>query len=402
VVVKVQHPGVEKKIAVDLDILGGLAQLAERLPEFRNYRPRAIAQEFQRVMRRELDFGRELRNLEQFARHFRDNPTVRIPKPFAEYSTSRVLTMELIEGVSFADLPRAPPPGFDAREVARRGANLYLEMIFVHGFYHADPHPGNVLWLEGGVIGLLDFGMVGRIDEELQEAISEMLMAVIERDPEQLTTIIIRAGQTPPGLDRSALAVDVTDFIAHYGSMSLERFDLAGALREITEIIRRYNITLPSPLAMLLKVLITLEGTSRLVCPQFSLVEIMAPYHRKLLWRRWSPRRQFRKFRRFVAELEHFAGLLPRGMTEILQQVQSGKFDVHLDHRGLEPSVNRLVLGMLTSALFLGSALLLARNFPPLIFDEYSAPGLAGVVVSLGMGWRLWRAINRSGHLDQR
>lgn len=400
VAVKVQHPDIQKKIAVDLDILAGLALLAERIPEFRNYRPRAIALEFQRTMKRELDFRRELRNIEQFAANFRDDATVRIPQAYPALSSARVLTMEWIDGVKFSDLPRNPPPGCDHREVARRGANLYLEMIFGQGFYHADPHPGNVVLLKDNVIGLLDFGMVGRIDESLQDSIIEMLAAVAQQDAESLTSILIRIGQIPAGLDRSALAIDVTDFVAHYGNVPLERFELGSALRDMTEMIRRHNITLPAPLAMLLKMLITLEGTSRLVCADFSLIDIMTPYYKRLLWRRFSPRRQMRKLQRFVAEIEHLVGLLPRGLSEILQQVQSGKFDVHLDHRGLEPSVNRLVLGMLASALFLGSSLLLSRDVAPLF--GISAPGAFGAVVSILLGFRLWLAINRSGHLDHR
>ena len=401
VVVKVIHRDIEKKIAVDLDILAGIAQLAERALELRNYRPRAIVQEFHRTMKRELDFARELRNIEHFSRDFCDNPTVHIPRTYPALSTSRVLTMELIEGAKFCDLARSPPTQFHPREIARRGANLYLEMIFVNGIYHADPHPGNVVLMHNDVIGLLDFGMVGRLDEGLQEDISEMLMAVADRDARMLTSTIVRVGQAPAGLDRGALEVDIADFVAHYGSMSLERFDLGGALREVTEIIRRYNIMLPASLAMLLKVLITLEGTSRLVCPDFGLVEIMAPYQRKLLWRRFSPRRQLRKARRLYSEVEHLVGILPRGITEILQQVQTGKFDVHLDHRGLEPSVNRLVLGMIASALFLGSSLLMHRGLPPVIFEGISLPGLAGIGLSFYLGWRLLRAINRSGRLDQ-
>jgi ubiquinone biosynthesis protein len=144
-----------------------------------------------------------------------------------------------------------------------------------------------------------------------------------------------------------------------------------------------------------------------LACPDFSLIEVMAPYRRKLLWRRFSPRRRARRLRRLISEIEHMIEVLPRGVVDVLEQVQSGKFDVHLDHRGLEPSVNRLVLGMLASALFLGSSLLLSRNVPPLIHvpplvEEISALGLAGCFVSIALGLRLWRAIKKSGRLDSR
>jgi ubiquinone biosynthesis protein len=406
VVVKVLHTDIEKKVAVDMEILAGLAQLAERVPEYQNYRPKAVVGEFQRAMHRELNFGRELRNLEQFARDFHDNPTVHIPRPYAELSTKRVLTMELVEGMKMAEIVQSPPPGANLPEIAQRGAAICLEMIFDKGFYHADPHPGNILVMENNVIGLLDFGMVGRIDERLLDDLGEMLLALGDQDPEHLCSLIIRTSKVPINLDRSSLTLDITDFLAHYSSQPLDQFDLSGALKEITELIRRYNIMLPARIAMLIKALITLEGTSQLVSPKFSLVQMMQPYRRKILWRRLSPRRRLRKLRRFLAEIEHVIEMLPRGITEIFEQVQSGKFDVHLDHRGLEPSVNRLVLGMLSSALFLGSTLLLSRNVPPVlnwapIFQNTSATGLAGCVVSIYLGWRLLRAINKTGHLDR-
>ncbi len=401
VVVKVQHAHIESKVNVDLDILAGLAQLAEQFPEFQNYRPRALVAEFQRALRRELDFGREERNIQQFARDFRHDTTVHIPRTYPNWSTHRVLTMELIEGVKLSETERLAAGGVDLEEVARRGAAICLEMIFSNGFYHADPHPGNILLMRDQVIGLLDFGMVGRIDQQLQEDFGEMLVAIGNQDAEHLTSLVMRIGATPPGLDRTGLSIDVADFVAHYGSLSLERFDLSGVLNEMTEMIRRYHIMLPARIAMLIKVLVTLEGTARLLSPKFSLIEVMAPYRKKMLWRRLSPRRRVRKMRRLYSEMEHLIEALPRGIMDILEQVQSGRFDVHLDHRGLEPSVNRLVLGMLASALFLGSSLLLSRDVPPLMYG-ISALGVAGSVVSFALGLRLWRAISKSGKLDRR
>jgi ubiquinone biosynthesis protein len=313
------------------------------------------------------------------------------------------------------------------------------------------------------VIALLDHGMVGRIDERMQEDIEEMLLAVAGQDADHLTSIIVRVGQTPPELDRALLSVDVADLVAHYGSQSLEDLDVGGALREMVDMICRYRITLPARIALLVKTLITLEGTSRLLNPRFTLIEAIKPYRRKMLMRRMSPRRRVRKFRRFLADLEHLIESLPQGVMDILDQVQSGTFDVHLDHRGLEPSVNRLVLGLLASALFLGSSWLLAHKVPPTISwrssyqvqeaveeagvpspsspreedvaeappekaalepplpdtaqvegsaDTTKAPaetvirevsifGAAGCFIALLMGLRLLRAINKSGHLDR-
>src|SRR5262245_3889038 len=180
VVVKVQHAGIETKVSEDLEVLAGLAQLAEQFPEFKPYRPTANVAEMGRTLRRELDFGREERNLHQFAEIFRDDPTILIPKAYTDLSTPRVLTMYLIEGIALPQPGLIEAAGVDREEVARRGANLYMQMIFTHGFFHADPHPGNIILLPGNVVGLLDFGMVGRIDERLREQIEGMLIAIVQ------------------------------------------------------------------------------------------------------------------------------------------------------------------------------------------------------------------------------
>ncbi|NUQ65866.1 MAG: AarF/ABC1/UbiB kinase family protein [Pirellulales bacterium] len=232
-------------------------------------------------------------------------------------------------------------------------------------------------------------------------ALEEALIAVSNTDAEHLATIIIRVGKVPPELDRTALTLDLADFVSHYATQPVDAFDVSGALREVVELIRRYRIRLPARIAMLIKVLITLEGTAQLLNPHFNLLEIMQPYRRKMLVRRYSPQRHIRKLQRFYSDLEHLLGILPQGIVDILEQVQSGKFDVHLDHRGLEPSVNRLVLGMLASALFLGSSLLLSNNVPPLVWGV-SVFGASGCLAAIVLGLRLWRAINKSGRLDRK
>src|SRR4029079_10635932 len=173
VAVKVRHTGIEEIIRRDLEILTGLAHWAERVPELSNYRPRATMAEFQRTLRPELDFGREERNPQHFALLFASAATVEIPRSYPELSTSRVLTMEYLEGIKLSHTEKLQEAEFDLEEIARRGADLYLKMIFTFSFYHADPHPGNVIVLPGNVIGLLDFGMVGRLDDALREDVED-------------------------------------------------------------------------------------------------------------------------------------------------------------------------------------------------------------------------------------
>ena len=420
VVVKVQHANIESKVNEDLEVLANLAQLAEQFEDFQPYRPKANSAEMARTLRRELDFGREERNLHQFNLLFQNDATVCIPQAYTDLSTARVLTMSMVDGLPISDPLVLDAAGINRDEVARRGAELYLQMIFVHGFYHADPHPGNILILPGDVIGLIDFGMVGRLEERLREDIEEMLLAIVQHDVPMLTRIIKRIGQTPANLDESALANDMADFVGNYSTQSLDQFDLSGALLDMTEIIRRFRIMLSPQVALLIKVLVTLEGTTKLLSPRFSLMEVMQPFQKKMLLRRLSPARQIRKLRRLWVEMEHLAEVVPQHITRIMEQIQAGKFDVHLDHRGLGPSVNRLVLGMLASALFLGSSWMLSNRVEPMIppdtlfwtdikwvvvegwLPKLSVLGILGCVTSILVGLRLIWAIGKSGHLDQK
>jgi ubiquinone biosynthesis protein len=324
--------------------------------------------------------------------------------------------MDMVDGIPLSQPGLLEAAGLDREEVARRGATLYMQMIFTHGFFHADPHPGNILLLPGNVIGLLDFGMVGRIDERLRENIEDMLLAIVQHDVPLLVRMIKQIGSPPPQLDEAGLANDVADFVGHYATQSLEHFNVGGALTDMVEIMRRYGILLPPTVAMLIKTLVTLEGTSKLLSPRFSLMEVLQPFQKGLMLRRLSPVRQAKKLRRLYLEVEQLVEVLPQRIVQILEQIQSGKFDVHLDHRGLGPSVNRLVLGLLASALYVGSSFLLSYKVPPLLFFQSDAApagnwfgmqnisllGLAGCTLSILIGLRLIWAIGKSGHLDQK
>jgi len=409
VVVKVRHCGIERVVDTDLDILVGLASLAAKLDDFKNYRPEAIVREMSRTMRRELDFEREARNLKQFRALFENEPAVVIPEPISELSSSRMITMQRVTGTKLREMRAAPPAGVDPAEVARSGANLYLQMIFNHGFYHADPHPGNLVVTDDGKIGLLDFGMVGRISEQLREDIEAMLVAIVNQDVLMLTALIKRVGNCPLDLNESALSNDIADFVGQYSTQVVAHFDMSGALNDFVSVVRRYEISLPSEAMLLIKVLVTLEGTGRLLNPQFSLMEIMKPFQRMLILKRMSPARQMRKMRRFYLEAEQLVDALPQRVSNILEQIQTGRFDVHLVHRRLGPTANRLVVGLMTSALFLGSSLMLSYKVPPLFFpnkgplgiQDLSFLGLVGFFVSLMMGLRLMWAIRKSGNLDE-
>ena len=399
VVVKIQHAGIEDGIRNDLEIMTELARLAERFaPQLKQIQPLETTTEFSRTLLRELDFGRESRNLQQFSRNFAADDGVRFPSPYPELSGRRVLTMDMLEGISLSDADALRQAGLDLVEVAERGANMFVEMIFRDGFYHADPHPGNLMVLSGEVIGVLDCGMVGRIDDELREQIEDMLLAAIDQDAARLTSIVVQLGEVPAQFDRDVLQTEIDEFLLDYRDQSLAEFDVSGALNGIVAIIRRHQIILPARIALLLKVLVMLEGTSRQLSPEFSLAELLQPYREKAIQRRLSPQRFWKKLSLAYREWNHLLEILPGDLADILSQVKRGSFDIHLEHRRLEATANRLVLGIISAAAFVGSATLWSRQVPPVV-GGYSVPGILGCAAATYLAWRVIRAIKRSGDL---
>jgi ubiquinone biosynthesis protein len=400
VVVKVQHAGIVDKIMPDLDILADLAELAEKhSSQMRLYQPVAVVRQFRRTLLRELDFTLERRNLEEFAKNFAQDNTVHFPRAYAEFSTRRVLTMERLDGILGTDSAALTASGADLNEFAHRGVNMYLQMIFRDSFYHADPHPGNLMLLPGGVVGVIDCGMVGRLDAELAEGLDDMLMAVVNHNSADLGEILLRLGSAPPATPRDQLRADLTDFVADYVGQSIQDINVGAALNNLFEIVRRYNITLPPPLSLLLRTLVELEGTAQRLSPEFSLAEVCRPYYMTMVRQRLSLRGILGRLHHAYRDWERLAESLPRDLNDVLQRVRDGTFSVHLDHRHLDPVINRLVLGVMTAALFVGSCLLWSMKAPPLIHGV-SVFGGVGYLMAAYFGWHLLRAIKKSGDIN--
>ena len=402
VVIKVQHAGIADKIMPDLDILAGLAELAEKhASRIRPYRPVAVVRQFRRTLLRELDFTVERRNLEEFAEHFAKDDTVHFPRAYAQFSTRRVLTMERLDGILGTDSAALAASGADLDEFARRGANMYLQMIFRDAFYHGDPHPGNLMLLPGAVVGVLDCGMIGRLDEELEEDLDQILMAVVSQNWVNLEEIVLRLGSAPPDTPRDELRADLSDFVADYVGQSIQDVDLGGALNSLFEILRRYNIALPPGLSLLLRTLVELEGTARRLSPEFSLAEVLSPFYTTMVRRRLSPQSVLDRLLHAYPDWERLVQSLPRDVGDVLRRVRDGTFFVHLDLRHIDPVINRLVLGVITAALLVSSALLWSMKAPPMIAGV-SAFGGAGYLVAVYLGWRLLRAIKKSGVINSK
>lgn len=451
VVIKVQRSGIEKTVQQDIEVLSGLAVLAQRVESLAVWRPSEIANQLAPMITRELNFGRERQTLVHFADWIAEHhPKVVVPRPVDDLCTRRVLVMDELIGKSLAqclaedrdaardatsdrgaasangkahvdsasrndissrsELATRPALGAETkRRLSESLADVYLNMMFNEGLFHADPHTENLFLLEDGRLGILDFGMTGRIDETLRETIEDMLVAVGNGDQNRLVRLIRRVGDTPPTLDESSLAIDVADFVSTYGRQNLGEFDLTGALNELTDILHRHSIKLPNQSAMLLKMLISLEGTLRELDASFDSLGVVQTLAGKITLRRLSPKRRLRQAQRIYLEAESFLESAPDEVISLIQQVRRGDVRVSLEHQRLGPSVNRLVLGLMTSAVFLGSSLMLAFKVPPLAFvdqsflgmRELSVTGAVGVLGSISVMLWILLAIGRSGHLTR-
>ncbi|PHQ37114.1 ABC1 kinase family protein [Rhodopirellula bahusiensis] len=416
VVLKVQRRGIEKMMREDLDVLEGLAQWADHVESLAIWGPSDMVRQLMPMILRELDFNRERSNLKQFAQILEsDQAEIAIPSVFDQLCTRRVLVMEEMVGEPLAkiferddsettgestEMTRADLPP----ELGRTLARTYLRMVFEDGFFHADPHPGNLFCLRDGRLAILDFGMTGRIDEAMRESIEEMLAAINSGDCRRLTRLIRRVGNPRVDLDQSALEIDVADFVDTYGRQTLDRFDLAGALNQLSEILHRHGIGLPNQSALLLKMLISLEGTLREIGVGFDSLDIVRSYLRRVMIRRLTPARRLRQARRIYLESEAFMENAPEQLLSLMNQARLGQLQVRLEPKRFAPVVNRLVVGLMTSAVFLGSALMLSYEVSPVLFPDQptlgiqrvSILGLVGLVASFSVMVALCLAILRS------
>ncbi|WP_104062021.1 AarF/ABC1/UbiB kinase family protein [Arthrobacter sp. 4R501] len=361
VVVKVRRPDVIPTIEADLDILQNLAvQISNRWEAAGDYNLPGIAAEFAQTLRAELDYLQEGRNAERFAENFASDPGVHIPRVFWETTTSRVLTLERIVGMKVNDLAALDGAGIDRAALAVRSAGTALKMVFEDGFFHADPHPGNLFIESGGRIGLIDFGMVGEVNEKLRGQLGVLLTALARSDPGRVGSALLDLSVTRQPVDSSRLRADVTRFIALYEGRPLNQIEIGPLITQAVALMRTYHLQMPQELAKLLKMMIMAEGIGVELDPGFNLGVMLAPYARKLMLGRFAPQALASRMAAVSADAAELAGDLPELLRRVVDTLDTG-LEVHLRAAELEPLVgrverigNRLVAGMIAAALIGG------------------------------------------------
>ena len=396
--VKVQKRGAQEQIEADLSIMESLAQMAEEHSDHaKTWGVVRMVQEFRRVILNDLNFTRELRNIQTFEINFDEDFSVRFPTPWPELSSRRVLTMEFLDGILGTDIEALRESGEDLDAFAFRGANVYLKMIFRDGFYHADPHPGNLMLLRDGVLGIIDCGTVGRIDDALRDDLESLVESITQNDVEALTDTLWAQSKDQSDEAKIDLQTDVANLLENSeGSMKDVNFTVI--LVGMLQIFQKYKIAVRPGLTSLLRTLVELDGTARRLSPTFSLATVLQPYESEAIRRRLDPRWLMKKAKKGMFEWAEFLENLPKDLSTTLHKVRTGEFRVRLEHHSLNSIVNRVVLGILTASLILGSSLLWSSKAPPLI-NGVSALGALGFAAVLLLSWMLYKAIKESGEI---
>jgi len=398
VVVKIQRPNIEKTVNLDLDIIYDLARTAQqRISLASRFEVADLAEEFASALRTELDFRREAWNADRLRKNFADEPHLYVPKIYWDYSTRRLLVMERIKGIKIDNLDGLKAAGYDRQRLSAHAANFALKEILIDGFFHADPHPGNMLILPGEVIGVLDFGTVGRLDDQDRANLTRLFIAGVQLDVDGIVDQLQRMGVADYRVDRVGLQRDLKRILTRYYGLPIYEINAQEIAKAVQPIMYEYKLNIPTNYYLLMKTVIMMQGVGLKLDPDFDIIEAAQPYIGKLFRRMWLPSSWGPEVLRLAMDWKDFASILPRKTSHILDQLERGQLTVQAELPQLEATINmidklinRIIFSVLVAALVVALALLLPRL-------DYAWPwGLLTWIIVVGFFTLLFLAIRLS------
>ena len=399
VVVKVQRPGIEPVIEQDIHILFYLARMLEKyIPETRFYSPVGIVEEFSRSIRRELNFMLEASNAQHMRELFADDPTVYIPQIYGNLTSHKAMVMEKIKGVPIDELEQLRAQGHDPKQIAVSGCKAYLKQVFEFGFFHADPHPGNIMVMAEGQIAFVDFGIMGRLDAIYTTYLANIFFALANRDYDRLVAEYLNFGVITPETNLRRFKEDLIDFIEPYYGQPLKNIPVSEVFNYANKLMLAHRMKLMVELVLLGKTLVFVEGIGRQLDPGFNLLAIAKPYAATLLKKRLSPKILLDKISLNLTELSDLAKTIPRQLQILLRKAIQGELEIVVNQSRAEEvrsqqrqSQNRLAMAMVISALIVGSSLIMQAGHRPYLFGM-PILGFLGFVTAFVLG--VWLIIS--------
>jgi ubiquinone biosynthesis protein len=396
VAVKVRRPGIVKTVETDLNILETLARQAHNnIDTLRLYDLPAIVETCRRTLLKEIDFSREARYIQIAKSKIELASDILIPEVFTEYVTPRVLVTAFVRGTKITsdmDLPET-----DRKILAAQGLRSAVLQILDHGFYHADPHPGNMVITSDNRLCLMDWGMVGRLTPDEKNDLLFLIRAAVDKDSKKVTQMLLNIATAQKSVNIQQLEKDIMDIMDVYMSLPLKDIQMGQLLEDLVQVLKSHDLRLPPDMSIVVKALITMEGTARILYPNLDVISEAEPHVRKLVSRQYSKGYLWQRLRNNLAAMWTLQKHLPDTLSTILKNIQHNELVIGFDHKNLSPlqkalesSFNRMTLGIILGALIMGSSMIITTGVGPLLFG-YPALGMTGYLISAILG--LWLII---------
>ncbi|NOX35206.1 MAG: AarF/ABC1/UbiB kinase family protein [Deltaproteobacteria bacterium] len=406
IAVKIQRPGIRKTIETDLEIMLHLASIMENnVEEVALFRPVRIVEEFAKTLEKELDYTIEASNMQKMAGLFKHDKTIRIPKVHIEESSERVLAMEYIHGIKADDIHAIQSAGLDPKLITRRGADFIMKQVFEHGFFHADPHPGNIFVMGKNCICPVDYGMTGFIDQTTREVFVDIIHSIATKNFKLTAILLCELAEYDIQPDLSQLEKDVSRFVSMHLSKSLKDIKATRMVNLFLELCAFHKLRIPPDFFLMIKAFIAIEGIARKLDPDFDMISHAIPYVTAAKYKRFKPSRIAREFMGIARESYKLLQIFPTDILEIMRLAKSGNLSFNIKVEGLDKMLNtqdqtsnRIAFSIIIAALILGSAVVINSEVPPILFGV-SVIGIAGFVAAAVMGIWLLIAIIRKGRL---
>lgn len=395
VIIKIQRPNIERTIKADLEILQSGASILNDIVKENETNFEKILEEFKVQLLRELDYNFEAINAMKFYEIFKDSEEVYIPKIYSEYTTKKVLVMEKIIGVKLSDISKIKKFGWDTDNISKIGVKALFKQVFESGFFHADPHPGNIFVLNSNCISYIDFGMIGIVDKKTFSSLNNIVLAAVQKNADKIIFLLEDMGITKTTVDKDALKLDLLYLLHYYYDVPLDKISLSDILNEIFMFFRKYNIAMPTELTTLAKTIITLEGTARELNPNFTVYSIGQEFIRYYYNNRLNPKALFDSSKDSIEDIYLDLKTIPKQLRVILKNIEKNNIKIHIDdikapklEEQLSDLTTNISLSLVLASLVVGSSLIIASpNIEQSVWIRYLA--LAGFLVSFVLGLTL-------------
>jgi ubiquinone biosynthesis protein len=406
-VLKIQKPSIRKSVTADIEIMRDLAKILENnFPESAVFQPVELVNTFEKAIRREMNFVTEATSMKRFTKNFAEDKRVYVPKVYDDLTTQKVICQEFVDGKKLSNVTAIKAAGLSPEDAAKMGLDLYFIQVFEHGFFHADPHPGNIFVMPDGRLSFIDFGMMGTLAAEDQYILGDLMYYIYVQDTKKLADTIEAMSKGATTIQkRHEFEQEIRDFLELAHTTSISEVEMSDIIEGLRKVMYEYKISISSNFHLLMRALIIIEGVGLMLYPEYNLMEEVQPYAKRIMAKRYSPQELLKRVYNSIQEVGELALDLPNDIREILFKLKEGKLRVEFEHKGLEPVTqkldvvsNRIAFAIIVAAMILGSAIVIHAKIPPM-YHNVPILGIVTFMLAGFFAFRLLYAISKHGKM---